>query len=966
MVNKLQGRHAELLHRRVLEVASMLGYRELLPVQEESIPRIMSGSHTLIVAPTGSGKTEAALFPVLSLLLQDIEKRGDLEGVRAIYITPLRALNRDVTHRIRRIVEGVGLKVQLRHGDTTQSARKRFLSDPPHVMVTTPESLNLLLTVREREKLWGNTGWVIVDEVHELLDNKRGAELSVVLERLASLSKRRIQRIGLSATLSDRSLDEAARLIAGRRRVVVARDSTSKRYSIRLEVVGGGDKFWEDAVERLARIIRSVEGSVLVFTNTRGTAEKLAASLARRLDVKVAVHHGSLSRQVRERVEEDFRAGRVKVLVATSSMELGIDIGYVDLVVQFMSPRQAITMVQRAGRAGHRIGETSRAVIVTSDNLFEAIESGVIAFRAERGHLEDLRMPRRSYDVLAHQAAGVLLDRGGTVRFEEALELFSKAGSMEGLEPHEFESVLDHLDLVRVVRWIPEERVYRMGRRTRSYFYRVSMIPDETSFNVHDLATGVRIGEVSERFVESSLLRAGDKQRFRFVLGGRVWEAVSIDYEKGRIDAVLLAVSEGLIPSWEGEIIPVDYKVAREVCSLISLCQYDPGACKRVLGARKLPPGVIDRIIRVLSETRDSHGTIIDQRVPLIEEVPGAVILYACLGSKGNLGLALLLSKILEPEVRVEFDYIPYAIIFRSPSGIRGESVKRALERASRMDPVERMGLLQDAVRSSRTYLIRFLRVARRMGVVEPDKRLPFDFVKKLAENYRGSVVDVETVREILHEKVDQDVVNRFLDDIQSVQVVQAEKPSPLAMEVFENPYVKRDVAVKMTQIAMDKIIESIRRSLGKREVRFVCLSCGKVWSQTAETTLAGVRCPKCKALMVAPLPASEYGDRLLEAYRKAKRGEKLTRDEKKLAKEVVERGMIYLNYASQGLGRYVVEALMSYGVGPARARRLLSTVVERGERAFYEQLLKAMQDFAATRQYWAAPKPRGRSPKGK
>jgi len=966
MQAKIEGRHAEKLHPRVVEVARRLGYEKLLPVQEASIPQIMAGYHTLVVAPTGSGKTEAALFPVLSLLLRDIEERGDQGGVRVIYITPLRALNRDVTHRIQKIVEGVGLRIQLRHGDTTQTARKKFLREPPHVMVTTPESLNLLLTVKERDKLWAHTAWVIVDEIHELLDNKRGAELSVVLERLSRLSKRRIQRIGLSATLSDRSLAEAKRLLAGSRRVVVARDSTSKTYSIGLEVVEGGDGFWERAVERLARIISQVEGSVLVFTNTRGTAEKLAAILAERLDAEVEVHHGSLSRRVREQAEEGFREGRVKVLVATSSMELGIDIGSVDLVIQFMSPRQVITMVQRAGRAGHRLGETSRAVIVTSDNLFETLESGVIAFRAERGYLEDLRLPKKSYDVLAHQLAGLLLEREGSVRFDEAYDLVTRAGSMEELEPRETEDVLEHLDMVRVVRWFPEERIYRMGRRTRSYFYRVSMIPDETSFSVHDLATGARIGEVSERFVEASLLQAGDKQRFRFVLGGKVWEAVSVDYEKGRIDAVLLAASEGLIPSWEGEIIPVSAKVAREVCSLISLCEEDPEACKRVLQARKIPEPLIEKYTRVLQATAKAHGRALDYAFPIVEEVPGAVVLYSCLGSKGNLALALLLSKILEPEIRVEFDYIPYAIIFRSPSGVRGESVRSALIRAAAMDPLERLAFLQDAIRASRTYLIRFMRVAKRMGVVEPDKRLPLEFARKLAENYQGTVVDVETVREILHEKVDHEVMNAFLDSLRGAHLASLDEPSPLAREVFENPYVKRDVAVKMTQIAMDKIIESIKKSLSKKEVRFVCLSCGKSWTMMAGEASRGVRCPKCGALMVAPLPASEYGERLLEAYRKSKRREKLSRDEKKMAKEVVERGMIYLNYASQGLGNYVVEALMSYGVGPSRARRLLSTVVERGERAFYEQLLKAMQDFAATRQYWATPRPSSKSSKSR
>jgi len=965
----LAGASAELLHPKVREVAGALGYKRLLPVQEKAVPVILSGSHALVTAPTGSGKTEAALFPVLSMLLREIEEKGDLGGVRVVYVTPLRSLNRDVTLRIGRIVEGVGLRVQLRHGDTTPSARKRFLKTPPHVMVTTPESLSLLLTVGDRS-LWGRVKWVIVDEVHELIDSKRGSELSVVLERLESLSRYRVQRIGLSATLSEKSAREAAKLLAYGRRVSLVVDDSPKEYSVGLSVVeasAGDESLWAKSVEEILRLASTVEGSVLVFTNTRSTAEKLASSLAkaareRGLPYRVEVHHGSLSRSVREGVERDFREGRVKILVATSSMELGIDIGSVDLVVQFMSPRQVLSMVQRAGRAGHRFGEVSRAHIVTLDNMLEVLESGVIALRAERGHLEDQRMHEKPYDVAAHQAAGMVIERGGEASVGELHSIMSSSGGLAGLTEEELGEVLEHLDSVRVLRFDPSTGIARYGRRTRTYFYRVSMIPDENTFTVYNVATGERIGEVSERFVETRLLDVRDERELRFVLGGRVWQAVSIDYEKGRIDAVLLGDAPGLVPAWEGELIPVDYKVAREVCGVMTVCMSDEGDCLRLLAARKIRGDLAERIARELRATAEALGGAFSRGEPMVEETRGAAILYACLGSKGNLGLALLVSRILEREknVRVEFHYTPYAIIFTSPVGVKGSDVAWALERAASWDRVERLVNVMEAARSTRTYTIRLSWVAKRMGVIEPGKRVHTSLLRKLASALRDTVVDREALKEILHDKIDMDAVNEFLDALERVRVAKTREPTPLATHVVENPYVRLDAAVHIKQIAMDKIVESIKRSMARKSVRLLCLNCGRSTTVTVGSLGNRLSCSKCGSRTLAPLPDTEYGERLASAYARMKRGEKLAPAERKLAREVLERAKLLLSYSGQGAGRYVVEALMTYGVGVERAKRILVALFERGERGFYDELLKAMQDYAYTRQFWEKKGRRG------
>lgn len=350
------GGAVELLHPKLRGALPELGYSKLLPVQEKAIPAILSKHHTLIIAPTGSGKTEAAILPVLSMMLSEAGEGGLGGGVKVVYVTPLRALNRDVAERIEKISSSVGFKTLVRHGDTGPAGRRRFLEEPPDIVVTTPESLSLLLTLKDHLKVWSNVGWVIVDEVHEMLESERGSELAVVLERLQLASKRRIQRIGLSATLSEKSVKMALELLAHGRYAVAVEDPKSKIYDVNVEVVYSGDeKFWDEAVRRIAGILESTS-SALVFVNTRYTAELLASNLSRVLgEGNVVAHHGSLSRHVRERAERDFKEGRVKALVATSSMELGVDIGRVGLVVQFLSPRQAIVMTQRAGRAGHRL-----------------------------------------------------------------------------------------------------------------------------------------------------------------------------------------------------------------------------------------------------------------------------------------------------------------------------------------------------------------------------------------------------------------------------------------------------------------------------------------------------------------------------------------------------------------------------------------------------------------------------------
>lgn len=952
------GRALDSLHPRVRRALEALGYRSLLPVQEKAIPYILAGFDTLVVAPTGSGKTEAALLPLLSRMA---EREGS--GLRLIYITPLRALNRDIILRVERLASAAGFRAALRHGDTPQAERRRFLAEPPDLMVTTPESLNLLFASTAERDVWSNVDYIVVDEVHELLESERGSELSVLLERIEKRRGRRIQRVGLSATLSRRSMEQAARLIAGGRRVEVVEDHSLKRYNVSVEIAADewNDEAWESLVRKVAEVASRVEGAALVFVNTRSTAEKLGLGLARLLgEDKVKVHHGSLSRDVREEAERLFREGKIKALVATSSMELGIDIGHVDLVIQFLSPRQIITMLQRAGRAGHRLERVSNAVIVTIGNVFEALEAGVIAFRTENGGLEDIKPHRKPLDALAHQLAAMVLE-GSAKDVGEAYKLLTKSAPYADLTLDELEEVASHLDSVRVLR--TSNGNLGQGPRLRKYFYSVSMIPDEITYSVEDMVSGSKVGEVSGRFVESLASEisgdVGKRRRPLFTLAGKVWEIIDIDASAGKVLVKPVGVAPATIPLWEGELIPVDYKVAREVCSILSLAMEDPGAARRLLESRKLSTPTIDRVLRVLAETVKAWGgPLLSPSTPVAEVIGSEAVLYACLGSKGNLALAMILSSILSKHVgEVVFDYIPYAILFRtraSPDRL-AEALSKSFEEVSRLDRVALAALAYGRVRSTKIYAIRFVQVAKRMGVIDADAKLPPDTVRRLMDAYKGTVVDREAVREVVHDKLDMDAVDEFIRLFRGVRIVKLDKPTPLTLEVFGNPYLRRERAIDLKHIALDMLIRDKKRWLSRRRVILACTKCG--WQTTKEVgevnSASDVRCKRCGSISVSVLPDSDWGRGAVNIFLRALKGEKLSEDEKKVYREVIDRAGLVATYASQGYARKIVEALMARGVGPKRARKLMEVYLVRGEDAFYEELMKAEEEYAVNRRYW-------------
>ncbi|NOZ89037.1 MAG: DEAD/DEAH box helicase [Crenarchaeota archaeon] len=914
-----------LLHPRLQAALELRGYRQPTPVQEKAIPAILRGENVLIIAPTGSGKTEAALLPIFSRLIGSREP-----GVKAIYVTPLRSLNRDIFRRLAELAASVGLRLEVRHGDSTSGEKRRFLMNPPDIMVTTPETLYFLLSVdRFRESL-KSLRFIVVDEVHELVSSKRGVEFSLALERLERwYARRRLQVAALSATVADPW--RVGRLVFSWRRFVVVEPAASKKLAVTVDYAGPGG-----AALRIAEYVGSVEGPVLVFANTRDTAEMLAVELAEILgEDKVRVHHGSLSREVRVEVERLLKQGRVKVVVATSSLELGIDVGSVGLVVQYLSPRQALKLTQRAGRSGHRLDAESRAVIVSDGSVFDLLESAVIAARAARGDIEELPAHSRALDALVHQLVGMAIEKG---RFSvwDAYGIVAASAYYEGVDIDYIAEAVDVAAGSRLLRRSGE--TLSPGARSKSYYFSTTMIPDTVQYMVVDVESGRRIGSLDEEFVVT--LEPGSV----FVLSGRLWEVVDIEGENVRVRPkreVRL-----VLPSWEGDLIPVDYKVAREVASLL----------RRFEARGRLPEGypLVDRARRRVEEVLRRHletaKVLPHDRRLVVEAYGDTVVVYCFLGSRGCKAMEYLLSAYLEQAYGIvpQAGSTPYVVLLRLPRPLAVEEVVRALRSLADLPREERRRMLASAVKRSRVYEWILYRVAQRAGAL-PRRGSDAAAVKAILRTLKDTPIGEEAMREIMTVKVDCKPLERLFEGIKrgSIEVVgyQGRHLTPLTQEAAGEARLGERVSPE--KLPPSLIAEIVKRRMAQRDAILVCMRCG-------ETTVVKIsrlpsypekpRCPRCGASLLAPVYSEEEAHEAKRLLAAARRGKLRGADRKRL-QELMERADLVLQY-----GRYAVEALYSRGVGVVNARRALKNLTVFGEAAFYEALVKAEANYARYR----------------
>ncbi len=938
------------LNSRVAEVARKAGIKELTEVQEQAIPKVLSGRHTLIVAPTGSGKTEAALLPVLSKI---VSANRSVKPIAVLYITPLRALNRDMFRRIESICRALGIKVAIRHGDTSSYARRMIASNPPHILITTPETLSIMLVNEAMRKHLRNVRWVIIDEFHELLGSKRGAHLLADLERLKELAGA-FQRIALSASIGN--VRVASEALAPGKVVEEVVVYGARRAEIRVEVSGPGR--YADIVRRIVDKIRK-HGRVLIFTNTRDEAEMLGNKLItyverHGLGLKIRVHHGSLSKKERKEVEKGLREGRINAVVCTSSLELGIDIGHIDAVIQVGSPKQVTKFLQRIGRSRHYVSGVARGYLIARDVLHEALEALIIGRRSIKGEVEPVNTYRNPLDVLAHVLVGMALEGGYTPK--KVCDVLRRSYPFMELDEDDVVSLTNFLSRLRYVRF--EGGSFRATKRGKLYYLRTTMIVDAPRYDVVDLTSMKKIGYFDEDFIVMLMdERKYDRDSKFVILAGRAWRIVGVDDDEKKVYVEPpVSISEAEVPFWRGESIPVHYRVAREVCANRRLLAmgYVMQDIARIAGK-----DVIEGLKRILTQHISSGAPLPSERNIVVEIIgnEGLIVIHTCLGTRGNRALAILLSYVLSKYLgrRVGFTVTPYGIILLTGnishlSGKGEYTIVRNIINETLKSP-RILEELNAAVSNTSMYLVVVSRVLRRMGVIPADASS--EVVKALVKRYsRDEVVSREAFNEIYVRFLDKDSVislsRKLRDGSVKLTYVSLMKPSTIASDLLR--YAGQVVAgvVRSSVLPSSTLVELVKRRIQAKEAYMICMMCTHTWVVKVRELPERITCPKCGCGLVAPYFGKDR-ERVLGIAKRGLSGGRnykfvLSGEERKIFEELLDSANLVLTY-----GKKAVEALAMYGVGPSTAKRVLG---KEGS-DFYMGLYDLERNFIRTRRFW-------------
>jgi len=838
------------------------------PAQDKGWPAIAGGGHVLIQAPTGSGKTLAAFLSAIDRLTAEPGA-----GLRLLYVSPLKALNYDVERNLRGPLAGLRseLRVAVRTGDTPQKERAAMLREPPDILITTPESLFLLLTSRARELLRG-VDTLILDEVHAVAGTKRGAHLALSVERLEALAAQPVQRIGLSAT--QRPLEEIGRFVSGGRPIELVDAGVAKELDLEVVVpvedmrepgesrepgaAAGGSVYprgtagsaggasstaweprsiWPSIYPALVELVRA-HRSTIVFVNNRRLAERLALRLNELAEEDIArAHHGSLAREQRTQIEEDLKAGRIPCLVATSSLELGIDMGAVDLVIQVESPKSVARGLQRIGRAGHSLGEVSRGRIFPKFRA-DLLESAVVAQRMRAGLIEETQIPRNPLDVLAQHVVAICADE--EIEVAELHSLVRRAYPFADLSRAQLENVLDMLagrypsdefaELRPRIIWDRTAGVVR-GRpgARRLAVTNAGTIPDRGLFGVFIAGeTGGRVGELDEEMVYEA--RAGQV----IVLGASSWRIEEITR-----DRVLVSPAPGVpgaVPFWKGEGVGRPYELGEAI-----------GKFARELLAARDPkvPDLDERaernLVAFLREQERATGALPSDRTVVVERFRDEigdwrVCILTPFGARVHAPWAMAVGARLRESLGLEVQSIwsDDGIAFHLPDADSPPATDLLV-----LDPDELEELVLTEVGQTALFGARFRENAaralliprRRPGERTPlwQQRLKAQGLLQVARKYASFPIVLETYRECLQDVFDLPALKRLLGRLRARELdlvdVETATASPFASSLLFDyiaTYMYEDdtpPAERRAQaLSLDR--DLLRELLGQEELR--------------------------------------------------------------------------------------------------------------------------------------------------
>jgi ATP-dependent Lhr-like helicase len=896
------------------------------------------------------------LLPIFSNFIQQENKKG----IAILYITPLRALNRDMVKRLNFWAIKLGISVDVRHGDTEIKIRRKQALKPPQMLVTTPETLQAILPgARMREHL-GQICYVIIDEVHELVADKRGIQLSVALERLYELVGREFQRVGLSATVGNSQ--KVAKFVAGTNRPIeIVEVPLPKGYFYEVEFPLPGDLDYDlaqklrtapEAAARIRRILELVEKhtSTLIFVNSRTNAEMLGHKF-NQLTSNIAVHHGSLSREERTLIEDEFKNRKLKALVCTSTLELGIDIGHVDLVIQYLSPRQVCSLIQRVGRSGHRLNLVSKGIIITafSDDILEAIAS---VKRASKGLLEPISMHENALDVLAHQIVGIIMDKR-QAKIEEILEILHRAYPYRSLTKAKLLDVANYLHLLKEINL--EGNVLKKTRRTRPYYYEnLSMIPDERRYPIVDIISDRKIGTLGDEFMA---LRA--RIGLNFICKGKVWRIVQIEEETGTVYVVPSEDPFAAIPGWDGEMLPVPFDLAQEA-----------GKTREEIAEELKKTENLEVAVETLAKKFSTNKNVfrkpteeifehLKQGAPLpthnhivIEAFDKYVVVHACFGEVVNRTLGSIFDAVLsDKELITGWWNDGYRILIELPRKAELKDVQKLPDILFSLTAEEIEKAFNEYLEARFPFAYKMKFVAERFGALPRGKTMGPKRLEELPRRFRKTPIYEETLREAMMEKVDIQTVKQIMKDIKEGKIkvsaiFRQQEPTPLAYPILSQYSLILELMAPRHILLSN--IEQMKRTISARKITLFCLSCGD-WSMEKRVQELPEKpvCQKCGSGLLAEIYPSQNIEQLQSILKRRKEGKELSPEELEQLTHARRTADLILSY-----GKKALIALQVKGVGPETAFRILGKM-HPNEDEFYMDLLKAKIQYLRTREYW-------------
>jgi ATP-dependent Lhr-like helicase len=950
----------ELLVKPVRKLIGQRGFPGPTEPQEKTIPLILEGKNVLLISPTATGKTEAAFFPVLSTLLQG---QQGVPGIKVLYITPLRALNRDMLERLEWWCNNLDIKLAVRHGDTETKERVRQSRSPPDILITTPETLQAILSGWIMRQHLQKVQWVIVDEVHEMADSKRGSQLALALERLRAMIGRDFQLIGLSATIG--SPERVGQFLVGKgRSVEIVRVPVARMMRLKIIFPTPDDEdlrlsaqlYTHPEVAARLRIIRNYiedHKSVLLFTNTRAVSEVLASRFkVWDIDFPVSIHHGSLAKPSRIAAEKGLKSGELKGLVCTSSLELGIDVGRIDLVIQYMSPRQATRLIQRVGRSGHSIGRIADGIIVALDSD-DALEALAIAKKALKEDLEPVQIPPKPYDVLAHQIAGLLL-KNRRLGFGEILDLFNNAYPYEDLTVEDVEKVLRymHQRFPRLA-WVSfEDKMVLKPRQTKAlfeyYFDNLSMIPEEKQFLVVDETSDSSIGVLDEAFMAEY-----GKPGTKFIIRGSPWMIQHVSEE--RVHVKPIDDPTGAIPSWIGEEIPVPFEVSQEVGAIRRLVEerWKKKASPEGIAAElsEQYPADKDVILRALAETVEhvnaGYPVPTDKRI-VVEDWGEFVLIQVNFGSLTNRALAQLLGQLLSEKIgyTAVVQHDPYRIFAQTMGTVNADHIIKLFgEMQALSEQAVRDGLTAATVKTG-LFKRRMIHVARRFGALKKWADFGSVSLQKLAKSFEETPIYEEALKEVFTKDLDLEKLIHVLGEMRRGEITihrieTGGNASPIARAGIERMSMKTDLIPPERMRAV--LIESAKARLLNETNSFLCTNC---WSYMEMMRVKDLpdrpKCPKCGSSAIGFLKVEE--EKALPIVEKE--SARLTKSEEKLHDQALQTAQLIEKY-----GKVAAVALCARRMQPSDVRAVLEKESKLDDR-FYELVLEAERK-AMSKRFW-------------